>query len=96
MERTEEGRDLIETLWNVKEIEKPELIRVISDLIETLWNVKFENTICCPFFAFDLIETLWNVKLYEHSEIAEPDRDLIETLWNVKITNSATESSSGI
>ena len=33
-------RDLIETLWNVKEEEKVEETLKLYDLIETLWNVK--------------------------------------------------------
>ena len=44
MERTEEGRDLIETLWNVKKPNEPEPNELEPDLIETLWNVKMTNT----------------------------------------------------
>ena len=40
MERTEEGRDLIETLWNVKLSYSTLMFRLNIDLIETLWNVK--------------------------------------------------------
>ena len=41
MERTEEGRDLIETLWNVKIKKEDFENRDDLDLIETLWNLKF-------------------------------------------------------
>ena len=40
MERTEEGRDLIETLWNVKYARLKKGYLEFGDLIETLWNVK--------------------------------------------------------
>ena len=32
--------DLIETLWNVKSVNTPMYVSMLSDLIETLWNVK--------------------------------------------------------
>ena len=32
--------DLIETLWNVKEVTEPPVEPGENDLIETLWNVK--------------------------------------------------------
>ena len=35
------GKDLIETLWNVKELALDEENLEPIDLIETLWNVKF-------------------------------------------------------
>lgn len=43
MERTEEGRDLIETLWNVKTNVYRFSKNGKIDLIETLWNVKIEH-----------------------------------------------------
>ena len=63
MERTEEGRDLIETLWNVKSLSPYLMFPIIQDLIETLWNVKINITLFIFFPLFDLIETLWNVKM---------------------------------
>ena len=56
-------RDLIETLWNVKQIMANFNVWNTNDLIETLWNVKkvfiSPNQLCSSIY---LIETLWNVK----------------------------------
>ena len=58
---------LIETLWNVKEMEA--LINRCANivLIETLWNVKTETTEPPASGEDVLIETLWNVKSHECS-----------------------------
>ena len=51
MERTEEGRDLIETLWNVKKNHVLTLTAIFHDLIETLWNVKRNKKLLCYPYA---------------------------------------------
>ena len=54
--------DLIETLWNVKEVTGDYGRWAEFDLIETLWNVKGFIIINLWEKSVDLIETLWNVK----------------------------------
>ena len=60
MERTEEGRDLIETLWNVKTRQLRTLTGGGQDLIETLWNVKLatfvRNVMAFLGFNRDIVE----------------------------------------
>ena len=55
-------RDLIDTLWNVKEHAFRYGIGSLDDLIDTLWNVKMQ--LMQQMFSGDpdLIDTLWNVK----------------------------------
>ena len=38
-----QGKDLIDTLWNVKSSLYVSIYCTISDLIDTLWNVKAEG-----------------------------------------------------
>ena len=54
--------DLIDTLWNVKDIRKPFRRVKHIDLIDTLWNVKMKTEIRRQRMKKDLIDTLWNVK----------------------------------
>ena len=53
---------LIETLWNVKKVEKTEDVLASIVLIETLWNVKEAQDVFQRSARSVLIETLWNVK----------------------------------
>ena len=58
------GYVLIETLWNVKALQRHEGPRIHRVLIETLWNVKKAIEYQKSGKAKVLIETLWNVKQY--------------------------------
>ena len=53
--------ELIETLWNVNDMEAilKELQKI--ELIETLWNVNSLSIYFMKLVATELIETLWNV-----------------------------------
>ena len=76
--------DLIDTLWNVKEIHARLHASADPDLIDTLWNVKQIGILTTGHEGKDLIDTLWNVKREALLADGWIEIDLIDTLWNVK------------
>ena len=55
--------DLIDTLWNVKQLSLLPRSFLLRDLIDTLWNVKkVDVRNWNEDHSKDLIDTLWNVK----------------------------------
>ena len=55
------GRELIDTLWNVNDIDKYALDFMGEELIDTLWNVNKYRGKSSSIVDAELIDTLWNV-----------------------------------
>lgn len=72
--RKAEGRELIDTLWNVKLSSLTVKEPVLIELIDTLWNVKQADRTFAFLASMELIDTLWNIKSFvlivtAHTEI---------------------------
>ena len=75
---------LIETLWNVKRVDRKEQRRKCIGFNRNIVECKGIGSNSSHSFLRVLIETLWNVKLQRVQRQSEEADVLIETLWNVK------------
>ena len=83
---------LIETLWNVNNIEKDVSQVELFSINRNIMECKYTAFSFCRRVVSVLIETLWNVNPFAWKKGEDCDDVLIETLWNVNSIASSAVS----
>ena len=74
---------LIDTWWNVNDVQSALSKITITVLIDTWWNVNTLHTaVICRIYEV-LIDTWWNVNYFGGNSNSSLDIVLIDTWWNV-------------
>ena len=75
-------QELIDTLWNVNELQSSSNYKELMELIDTLWNVNFFIK-RIPDFILRINRYIMECKLKNSIGFPVAADELIDTLWNV-------------